>query len=378
MNPGLNIKTPENALLNPFEITRLGELKPSNEGIENPALEEPSSLTIALPFKPTVGCRIDFNNIPLNNLTPSKLLAEKLVFSPTNIKGVTPHKTFRRSLSVISEEAVDIGNELDCYQLELENSINEAKLRKKGVRSLDRMPKPLTQVDESPVNHSSLSVNITNINISIETKTEEMATENNTSIPTPVISPEVKEPAIIPPQEGEDEDEKSEISLTNEIDFKAPAPFVRNYRKPITQKRQTKENSSKETTDQSNNENDTKHKVSNLIRKSFRKLLHHNQKPEPKPDKEEEYDLHSGNIFNTLRQSLRRKAKEEPMLDKPGDISIIDKSERKVFKAKIDAEVKNVNEFSFRRSFRKSSKDVRNQVLKNVFKKNVDAYDMRV
>lgn len=90
---------------------------------------------IGLPFTPNVGCRIDFNNIPLEALTPCSMLNSKLVFSPVS-KAVeaTPH---RRDLSVISEEAVDISKELDCYQLQLENSMNEAKASKKrGTKNL--------------------------------------------------------------------------------------------------------------------------------------------------------------------------------------------------------------------------------------------------
>lgn len=89
------------------------------------------TLAIGLPFTPTVGCRIDFNNIPLEALTPCTMLNTKLVFSPVRKPAEPSTPRQRRDLSVISEEAVDISKELDCYQLQLENSMNEAKASKK-------------------------------------------------------------------------------------------------------------------------------------------------------------------------------------------------------------------------------------------------------
>lgn len=137
VNPALNLRGSDApASLNPFEIHRPSEASAAAcnpAGVANPALADreaeeplPTSLKIGLPFAPNVGCRIDFHGLSLAQLTPSKLLAEKLVFSP--VPGP------KRSLGAISEEStMDIGKELDRYQLELENSINEAKLRKNGV-----------------------------------------------------------------------------------------------------------------------------------------------------------------------------------------------------------------------------------------------------
>ncbi|KAH8235921.1 hypothetical protein KR032_010906 [Drosophila birchii] len=137
VNPALNLRGSDApASLNPFEIHRPSEASAAAcnpAGVTNPALAErdteeplPTSLKIGLPFAPNVGCRIDFHGLSLAQLTPSKLLAEKLVFSPVPAP--------KRSLGAISEEStMDIGKELDRYQLELENSINEAKLRKNGV-----------------------------------------------------------------------------------------------------------------------------------------------------------------------------------------------------------------------------------------------------
>ncbi|KAH8368441.1 hypothetical protein KR084_011772 [Drosophila pseudotakahashii] len=145
VNPGLNLRGSDApASLNPFEIHRPSEASEAAcnpTGVANPALAErdaeeeplPTSLKIGLPFTPTLGCRIDFHGMSLAQLTPSKLLAEKLVFSPVPAP--------KRSLGAISEESsMDIGKELDRYQLELENSINEAKLRKNGVLEVE-LPK---------------------------------------------------------------------------------------------------------------------------------------------------------------------------------------------------------------------------------------------
>lgn len=168
INPGLNIRGAERDVVNPFEVVRddmptqplqLNDLQGENRvfsallfyvcnclipktvlsieivGIENPALEVQPTLAIGVPFTPTVGCRIDFTKIPLDALTPCSMLNSKLVFSP--IKKPTDTTPKRPNLSIISEEAVDISKELDCYQLELENSINEAKATKKrGKKSL--------------------------------------------------------------------------------------------------------------------------------------------------------------------------------------------------------------------------------------------------
>lgn len=88
-----------------------------------------------MPFTPTLGCRIDFKNIPIEDLTPSAMLNRHLVFSPVKKSSETTPK--RPNLSIISEEAVDISKELDCYQLELENSMNEAKAtNKRGNKNL--------------------------------------------------------------------------------------------------------------------------------------------------------------------------------------------------------------------------------------------------
>lgn len=157
VNPALNLKAPDHQVLNPFEIVRPrdgGHIAGEGDqertivqpmvGIENPALDTHIKLPIAIavPFTPTINHRIDFGQLKTpeppsqqqkarsaSELTPSEMLSKKLVFSPKEQNCGTPKRLFAKSLSMISEEAtVDIDEELDCYQLQLENSINEAKL----------------------------------------------------------------------------------------------------------------------------------------------------------------------------------------------------------------------------------------------------------
>lgn len=138
-NPALEVAAEENVTkvsTNPFEVIRDSE-PVVVKGIDNSALElNPPvhlPLMMPLPFTPTVNHRIDFSNMP-ENLTPSALLATKLVLESNDVVG-TPKRVVasvtRKSLSVISEvsEEIDIGEELDNYQLQLENSINEAKMQ---------------------------------------------------------------------------------------------------------------------------------------------------------------------------------------------------------------------------------------------------------
>ena len=145
-NPALNIKMPERLnptqSLNPFEIqrevplqsmdTEVRIVKTGSDGIENAGLDL-QNYALMVPFTPSTNYRINFQDIG-KELTPCTLLATKLVIDNDKVLSSTPKRAApcrRKSLSVISEEKseLDIGEELDYYQLELENSINEAKLK---------------------------------------------------------------------------------------------------------------------------------------------------------------------------------------------------------------------------------------------------------
>lgn len=338
--------------------------------------------------------------MPLNSLTPSKLFAEKLVFSPpVGVKGSAYKKSFRRSLSVISEEAVDIGKELDCYQLELENSINEAKLKKKNPEMASVTPDKPNDAsgligDQQICNKSSISINITNVNISLGEKSP-------ASEATP---PVVNIPSTI------DDTSDADISFDDEIDFKEPAPFVRCYRKPELPRTNSTEiantsntsNASKGS-NKSDKENDGKHKISDMIRKSIRRIVHPHFDSK-KEDKEQKLDEHqqqsagTNNFMSSIRRSLRRKNhkhesnnnnnpnSESDMDSRSRDISIIDTADkRKVFKFTATGEndrnggnvITDAKSLSLRKSLRKSTRDIRNQVLKKVFHKNIEEYKMK-
>ncbi|XP_039500093.1 E3 ubiquitin-protein ligase BRE1A [Drosophila santomea] len=204
VNPGLNLRGSDApASLNPFEIHRPSEASEAAcnpAGVANPALDEqlPTSLKIGLPFTPTLGCRIDFHGMSLTQLTPSKLLAEKLVFSPVPVPvGVAAPK---RSLGAISEESsMDIGKELDRYQLELENSINEAKLRKNGVlldREVTRHSLEVELPKNTKVSHSLVMETETQVvmNTQVDTQVERRLVCTRRSTLTEISeAPEVEE-----------------------------------------------------------------------------------------------------------------------------------------------------------------------------------------
>ena len=145
-NPGLNINMPERLnstqSLNPFEIqrevppqtmdTEVHIVKTGTDGIENAGLDL-QNYALMVPFTPSTNYRINFQDVG-KEMTPCTLLATKLVIDSDKVLCSTPKRAApcrRKSLSVISEEKseLDIGEELDYYQLELENSINEAKLK---------------------------------------------------------------------------------------------------------------------------------------------------------------------------------------------------------------------------------------------------------
>lgn len=234
VNEALNLRgndTP--ASLNPFEIHRRSDISNAAcnpTGVENLALAEeplPTSLKIGLPFTPRLNCRIDFHGLSLAQLTPSKLLAEKLVFSPVPKQLEAPAK---RSLDSISEESssMDIGKELDRYQLELENSINEAKLRKNGLvleteqTELELVSRVEQGAEERRFVCTTRKQTLTEI---LEANEEERETEQQTEKEElPQLA--VEDVAYA----SEDSDEEQEPEADALVDFKPPSRFVRSYR----------------------------------------------------------------------------------------------------------------------------------------------------
>lgn len=415
VNEALNLRGSDApASLNPFEIHRPSEISAvagNPAGVENPALAEeplPTNLKIGLPFVPTVGCRIDFNGMSLSQLTPSKLLADKLVFSP-----VAPLSApAKRSLGAISEESsMDIGKELDRYQLELENSINEAKLRKNGIVlettktevdvdvQLVQQLSPQREQLERHIVCTTRTQTLTEIREAAEEQEVEKLTEAGQpqqleieELPSEV--PEVTEPnpelEAVPELDGNDVAYASESEPEDEddeLDFKAPARFVRAYRPAATvagskESLQSIASSKSSKSDKSAKSNG--HGVRNMIRKSIRKLMHpmHHQQQQQQEQSEEPAQHHHNNIISSIRHSLRRRPQKQPQpaaeSTAPADISIVDSSERTMKLRSNVAQTEympieqltNEKKHTLRNSIRRSTRDV----LRHVFHKTHDAY----
>lgn len=404
------------------------------------------TLVLGVPFTPTVGCRIDFNNVPLEALTPCSMLNNKLVFSP--IKKPADLTPKRQNLSVISEEAVDISKELESYQLELENSMNEAKASKKrGNKNLmdikrkntfikrltdsieeDRAKEKLNQqpiesvsepehyCQDSSDGHSECPKSSTpktpNENCIAKYPLDKSINEN-----PDVVYEEVEEThiEIVVEQHnminepaadaftGDKYEKEEECEIEKEIEFKNPAPFVRTYRRDVRRPAATLKSIS-ETSKESNEEKPKEQHemfggIRSSIRKSIRKLMHpHSGKSKSSEDvsaKDTNTPSSSTNILSSIRHSLRRKQPKQPLAtstpcDSLHDISIIDNCKpRAVFKdVAIDKEkviVTNAGDgedfaggslfrskTTIRSSFRKSSR----HVMKSVFNKNIEDYDL--
>lgn len=370
-------------------------------GIENAGMELkkiPISRAIAIPFTPTIACRINFNDISLESLTPCSMLANKLKFTPgpppareQTTTDVTPKKS-ANELSLITEEAaVDINEELDCYQLELENSINEAKAIKKGRRSSGRKKNlmdlknsrhdfafRLSQAAEESDNDSTDEER--------EVENEDYLKQLTPKCDNNVVAEEIKIVQASEEKSINDLDiEFEEILETSddEFQFKNPAPFVRTFRRKSTRISKIVAKPATETNVRLNANKVATSGIRNSIRKSFRKLIN------PKrTNSSENLNIESGtedessskNIFSSIRQSFRRKTSKLPMPDAskgyaPLDVSIFVDGDhsRKIYKQNITDEKNRIisdddlntiplKKSSLRSSFRNTTKDVRRQV----------------
>lgn len=342
VNPGLDLKVDEK-VINPFEVVRDDDteakilamgvsnpaldikneppLKPSTEvstnpfevkrdevdaqksvcGIENSALDlnNPvrTALVLPLPFTPTVNHRIDFSSMP-ENLTPSSLLSTKLVLENNEAK-ITPIGTPKknttvtmagRSLSVISEEEIDIGEELDNYQLQLENSINEAKIQNKQYEFDNKSQAEVEEV-KADINSETFTKEIL--------KTVDEATKNIGSLSG------LKESDV-------DDENYYNDDINDDVQFEEVdsfedvgklGQFKRAYRTdapasdPVEFKKPTLDQPIKKPS-----------KIGGSIRRSIRKLMHPKSKDENDKSSENTETKHDG-LFQTIRQSLRRKQK---------------------------------------------------------------------
>ncbi|XP_017114280.1 serine/threonine-protein kinase dst2 [Drosophila elegans] len=486
VNPGLNLRGSDApASLNPFEIHRPSEASEAAcnpAGVANPALADrdadaeeplPTSLKIGLPFTPTLGCRIDFHGMSLAQLTPSKLLAEKLVFSPVPAP--------KRSLGAISEESssMDIGRELDRYQLELENSINEAKLRKNGVeleppknakisvfmetdaqesmmqevqvrgdptnqverRLVCTRRRTLTEITEDPEVEETKEQDLEQealleqerllerekllererhlareqqlerekllerekhlereklqeqlheqLREKLQERVKQLAKEKQQEDEEQLLLEQQQQQ-----KDGEGEDvayaSESEEEPDDDLDFKAPARFVRAYRPAaLPTKATSKESLHSIASSKSSKSVDTKPTggMKSMIRKSIRRLMHPtHSSPEKTEDKEaptNNHQHHHHNLLNSIRHSLRRRPQkstdvEHPMEPTSADISIVDSSERTMkLRSSVPQteymtidQLTNEKKHTLRNSIRRSTRDV----LRHVFHKSHDAY----
>lgn len=386
-------------------------------GIENPAMEMQPTLAIGLPFTPTVGCRIDFNNIPLEALTPCTMLNTKLVFSP--VQKAVEATPMRRDLSVISEEAVDISKELDCYQLQLENSMNEAKASKKrGNKNLIDMKHKTTfakrlaenqpKDDEQPEQNMDDSITAELQAPMAEHSCHEHGHSGRTECPRSSTPKTPKEQCIAKfsmdrsmpeksitdnPDVVYEEVDETQVEIVvekveDEEEFKNPAPFMRTYRRDASRPVRPTNVPTSEATPASgkDKEHEMFGNIRSSIRKSIRRIMHPSsksksaeslEKVEPEPQTQA-----SGNFLSTLRQSLRRKKVAAVVPEAAAsalEMSIIDYKDRMVFKDRIANSNYDVDEdtggffgtkTTIRHSFRRNSR----RVMKSVLKKNVEDY----
>lgn len=409
-------------------------------GIENPCLDiRQEPLAIKVPFTPTLGCRLDFKNIPIEDLTPSSLLNRHLVFSPVQQPNETTPK--RPNLSVISEEAVDISKELECYQLQIENSMNEAKATNKrdnknlmDIKRKSSFAKRLSAASNDPeLKAKIMDENVCTPEIVEKEKIEEHSCHDSSnghndcprsSTPkTPnenciakysidrslsinenpdVVYEEVNESHgnVDRPLDEPIDEKLQKIRAEEDAElFKNPAPFVRAYRRDARAKRPLRRNEPVNIempeiqikNDEKSKDSEVFSGIRSSIRKSIRKLIHphtnskNKSQEEITPTKEQPHLSASNNILTTIRHSLRRKQPKQPLATSTprhslNDISIIDTAEpRAVYKDTVfSARVKHVEENLLRpKSNLRNSFRRSKHAVKSVFKKNTEDYEFK-
>ncbi|XP_052868210.1 uncharacterized protein LOC128274144 [Anopheles cruzii] len=483
--------------LNPFEIVRARQAEaketagpPAQElaGIENPALELPT-YAIAVPFTPSLKHRINFHELPPGALTPCQLLANMVVCSPipsrqsatdvpeerdTPRRNATVTLAKRRSLSVINEES-DIGEKLDCYQLELENSMNEARVRKelaseatpgaysgaahlrrsvrrslmdvKHISNLSQKLRELADCDEGDVTNlepDTEDEDKENKQPAEEKETLKKAVEEE-QVPTTAVVPEekteqetdqtdaatsalerqeanqitftitketivreeiridVSNPDVQFEEVDDFEDEEQDVELLNN-----PAPFQRAYRKkepaPVCDEFKCPTN----IPDGREGGAGKSHKVRDVIRRSFRRLIPRHQSVAIPPEGHEKAKeteakqsgaegAHGHGLISSIRHSLRRRhpkapssaesegdrkpSEAEAAVDSALEMSIIAEQPRTVFRQPSLEQYTPIaaapsGGATLRSSFRRSTKDIGKQMMKSVFRKQTASGDL--
>lgn len=328
------------------------------------------------------------------------MLANKLVLNTPGVIESTPKKPVMSSaavehMSIISEESIDINEELDCYQLELENSINEAKLIKKKRRSSGRKR---NLMDLKNIQTFAARLNqpdeYTQVSETEQTDTEPVKDETYlVQDETNVEHENIVTLAVVPRKHDVEFEEVADTS-DDDFNFKNPAPFVRTFRRKSTRKQPTvlPSTSTEKPVGLSAG-------IRNSFRNSMRKLMHVGQQPKKDTSVEKLNTEESGNIFSNIRQSFRRKATtklvESTDEESSHEISIMVDKDRPVFRqvrtiqkagqlkyagaaAGGDEDTGLISrKTSLRSSFRQSTKDVQRQVMKSMFKKNVEEYQFQ-
>lgn len=320
------------------------------------------------------------------------MLANKLVFNTPG--DTTPTKPAMSSaavehMSIISEESIDINEELDCYQLELENSINEAKLIKKKRRSSGRKR---NLMDLKNIQTFAVRLNqpdeYTQVSDAEQTDTESVKDE--TGLVKDETNPVHENNGTVAGLPQDVKFEEVADTSDDEFNFKNPAPFVRTFRRKSTR---TKPPAALPSTS-TEKPVGLSAGIRNSFRNSMRKLMHVGQQPKKDASVEKLNSVESGNIFSNIRQSFRRKPTskliESTDEESSHEISIMIDTDRPVFR-----QVRNVQKYasaaaggdedtglisrktSLRSSFRQSTKDVQRQVMKTMFKKNVEEYQFQ-
>jgi hypothetical protein len=325
-NPALDVAEPElvtaslKVSTNPFEVFRQSEPTTEVKGIDNSALElnppAHNPLVLPLPFTPTVNHRIDFSNMP-DNLTPCALLSTKLVLENAEDAAAigTPKRNVtvksRKSLSVISEASeeveFDIGEELDNYQLQLENSINEAKMQnRKYVFDKPTTSTIVEEKEDTEKSEKEIPKGETTTVVNDATYTKEMSkmieestkeTQKDSEMLSGLRETTVDDAETF--KESFNEDVQFEEVDSFDDDFGKLGQFKRAYRTdaPPTFKRPTSVESQPK-----------KSNFGGSIRKSIRKLISHKSEKSEKSNDSSESEKHEG-LFQTIRHSLRRKVK---------------------------------------------------------------------
>lgn len=363
------------------------------------------------------------------------MLAKKLVFSPAQPSSTshsyqynaTPKKSNDEcELSAISEKSLDIIAELDCYQLELENSINEAKIVQRATRrssgssctgrgknlmdikNRKSFASMLAQAEEGAASDdANESVNDSTVDLSskltpklnvatllpnmMNTDAVEVIANRDNSV---VDYEEIDEAFDVDAAEQPDLPDEDE----DDFQFKNPAPFVRTFkRKSIHRPSKTVVDApavSGRPDDES--EKSEKTGIRHSIRNSIRRLIKSQPKKAASADNVHMADAEAmpappapSTVFTALRQSLRRKPRQADMPERcDHEISIVCDTERKVFRqqprsstlpnkvmsTQSHEDLGDQRKPSLRSSFRNTTKDVRRQVMKSMFKKNVEEY----